>query len=290
MRRIVCFAAVACAAAALAGPAAAWGVTGHKVTALIAYKRLTPEARAKVDALLKADRSPLTAFDFASRATWADAYRADRRTGSDWHAVDIELDGPDLDAACHGRPALPAGKVASEGPAEACVVDKIDQFARELADPATSADERKMAFRYLIHLVGDIHQPLHAADNHDRGGNCVEVDIKQIAGLTNLHAYWDTTTVSYMGATPEEIAAKLDAAVSPEQEKAWAAGDAKAWALESYDIAKTVAYDLPERPTCSNAGKIKLSDEYQNRAVQTSAGQLLKAGVRLAYVLNEALK
>src|SRR5277367_6162974 len=103
MKAIVSLVAVAVMVAA-AGPAAAWGDLGHEVTAMIAYGRLTPAARAKVDALLQADSDTLTAPDFASRATWADKYRNGHRETANWHFVDIEIDHPDLKAACSGFP------------------------------------------------------------------------------------------------------------------------------------------------------------------------------------------
>ncbi|HTC39889.1 MAG TPA: S1/P1 nuclease, partial [Steroidobacteraceae bacterium] len=97
-------------AAALAvlicSPALAWGDLGHEVTALIAYRHLSPTARAAVDALLASDPDRLAAGDFASRSTWADKYRNAHRETAAWHFVDIEIDQPDLKAACFGFPSL----------------------------------------------------------------------------------------------------------------------------------------------------------------------------------------
>src|ERR1700761_9344522 len=88
------------------GPAQAlaWGDWGHEITGLIAYDRLTPTAKAKVDALLADDKDALTAPDFASRATWADKYRTGHRETAAWHFVDMEIDHPDLPSACFGFP------------------------------------------------------------------------------------------------------------------------------------------------------------------------------------------
>src|SRR5277367_4333722 len=146
----------ACALLATANPANAWGDLGHKVTALIAYRHLTPAAKAKVDAMLAADTDSLTAPDFASRATWADKYRNGHRETAAWHFVDIEIDHPDLGAACFGFPA--ASQPASAGPAQDCVVDRIEEFEHELASPSTSPAERLLALKFLIHFVGDLHQ------------------------------------------------------------------------------------------------------------------------------------
>src|SRR5262249_12580125 len=132
-------------AAAAVNTAAAWGDEGHEIVGVIAYGFLKPAARQKVDALLAADRDRLTAPDFVSRTTWADKFRdSDRHSTKihynathNWHFVDTELDDGNMDAACHQHPPLPAGTVASVGPAEACVVDKITQFAAELRSPST---------------------------------------------------------------------------------------------------------------------------------------------------------
>src|SRR5262249_41008935 len=151
----------------------------HEIVALIAQHYLDPAVRSKVGALLAADPDSLAPHDIAGAATWADRYRdSDRRTTNErydrthlWHFVDIEINSPDFDGACFGHPAIPAGTPAASGPAKDCVVDKVNQFAAELADPATNAEERIVALKFVLHFVGDMHQPLHASDNHDAGGN-----------------------------------------------------------------------------------------------------------------------
>src|SRR5215470_8378703 len=157
-------------------PALAWGDEGHEVVALIAQSFLDTNALKRVNALLAADTDSLTAHDIASAATWADKFRDSNRNGarqktSQWHFVDIEITAPDLDAACFNHPQIPSGTVAANGPAADCVVDKINEFAAELANPATDAEEQIVALKFLLHFVGDLHQPLHASDDHDRGGN-----------------------------------------------------------------------------------------------------------------------
>ena len=148
----------------------AWGDDGHKVVALIAEHYLTPDVRNTVNALLAQDTDPLTPHDIASEATWADKYRNGHRETANWHFVDIEIDNPDISSACAGRPPLPPNTVASNGP-PACILDKIKQFSDELAKSGTDPEERLIALKFLLHFVGDLHQPLHSSDNHDRGGN-----------------------------------------------------------------------------------------------------------------------
>ncbi len=272
-----------------AGPAAAWGDLGHKVTALIAYRHLTPAARSKLDALLAADTDALTAPDFASRATWADKYRNDHRETAAWHFVDIEIDQPNLTSACFGFPSLGVGQTASAGPPQDCVVDKIGEFEAELRSPATPTAERLLALKFLIHFIGDVHQPLHASDHQDRGGNCIDLSPSPDGFSKNLHSYWDTGVVEMLGPSAAAIAETLDSRITPTQRRGLAVGDAKTWALESFALSRKDVYALPSRPTCEAHGSIALSDAYQVEAKKDAALQLEKAGIRMAVVLNRTL-
>jgi len=274
----------------------AWGDQGHEIIALVADHFLEPAVRDTIDGLLAGDRSGLTSSkDITHEATWADKYRdSDRDTTRkhylrthDWHFVDLELDGPDLAAACFGRPALSPGTVASNGPAQACVVDKIDEFTAELASPASSTGERRKALQFLLHFVGDVHQPLHASDDHDRGGN--EKTVSARGTPTNsFHHYWDTEFVIRLGANPPSIARLLIGRISEADRRNWSRGTAADWAMESFHVAVQHAYGLLPAPTSS--GHYKLSADYVKDATETTADQLSKAGVRLAFVLNQALR
>jgi hypothetical protein len=283
--------ALSIAAAVILAPtsALAWGNEGHEIVAAIARDQLTPTARAKVDALLAADSDTLTAPDMLARATWADAWRgAGHKETASWHFVDVELDHPDLRSACfdYPKPADPA----SAGPAQDCVVDKIAEFQAELANPATPQAERILAVVYLLHLVGDLHQPLHAADNHDRGGNCVQVSLGGSRTM-NLHHFWDTTVLEPLGEDPQAVASKLEAQITPADRAAWTQGDTRTWAMESYGVARSVVYSFSPPPGCA-AGQapVALPDGYADKATVAAEVQLQKAGVRLAWVLNTALR
>ena len=275
--------------AAVPEPALAWGTEGHKVVAAIAQGYLTPAVRAKVDALLATDTSTLTAHDMLSEATWADAWRsAGHRETAQWHFVDIEISHPDVKAACFGDP--PASTPASAGPAQACVIDRINAFAKELANPATAPAERLLALKYLLHFVGDMHQPLHAADNDDRGGNCVLLSLSG-PRTTNLHSYWDTATVTALGADPVTLAASLKAKIKSRDATKWRKGDPLSWANESFGVAKAVAYWPGAPASCpqDHATLILLPTGYDAAAQKAVALQLQRGGVRLALVLNRAL-
>jgi len=287
MRRVVLSAALA-AFALSPSFALAWGRTGHAVVADIARGYLTPKAAAAVDALLAADPDALTEKDLGSRASWADAYRRDHKETSEWHFADVELDHPDLAEACFGFAA--SAKPASTGPAKDCVVNRLDAFERELADPATDPAERLLAFKFVLHFVGDLHQPLHAADNQDKGGNCVPLAMGGPRTI-NLHSYWDGVVVDALGPDAATIAAKLSAQITPAERKAWEVGDAKTWAMESFQLAKSVAYTVDSKPGCSNdTAPVALPEGYAEKAQATAALQLKRAGVRLALELNRAFE
>ena len=202
--------------------------------------------------------------------------------------MDIELDHPDVAVACFGYPKIPAGQSASQGPAQDCIIDKIDEFSRELADRTTPGPERLLALKFLIHFVGDIHQPLHASDDHDKGGNCVRLDPSPDGDVRNLHAFWDVTVVKAQGGSAADIAAKLNAQITPAEVKRWSAGSAADWALESYRMAKADVYRLPSWPACEGGAPIALSSDYQAMASRDAAIRLQQAGVRMAMLLNHA--
>ena len=277
--------------AMLSVPALAWGDEGHEVIALIAQSHLDPAVQKKVRALLAADTDDLTTHDIAAASIWPDKLRsldddsARKRTRL-WHFVDIEIAAPDLNHACFGHPSLPAGTLASNGPAHACVVDKIEQFAAELASSATPPEEQIVALKFLLHFVGDLHQPLHAADDHDRGGNDERVSAPGIKG-GNLHHFWDTAFVRQLGPNVARIAADLNGQITERDVQAWSKGSPSDWAMESFKVAKEDAYGrLPEPNT---RGTYHLSEDYIAMATHDVASQLSKAGVRLAVLLNKTL-
>src|SRR6266478_3234806 len=295
IRHVSGFTALALAAVLnLAQPrsAIAWGDEGHEVVALVAQSFLDPDVRKRVSALLAADTSSLTAHDIASEATWADKFRDANADGSrnktrQWHFVDIEITAPNLDAACFNHPAIPAGATASGGPADDCVVDKIQEFAAELADPATDLEEQVVALKFVLHFVGDLHQPLHSSDDHDRGGNDKRVSATGFpAG--NLHHFWDTEFVDQLGPDAKTIASDLIGHITAQQQAQWQVGGPTDWAKESFKIAQDDVYGQLPQP--NSHGSFRLTDDYVSTATNDVSLQLSKAGVRLAMILNQALR
>ena len=281
---------VAASALLLASPAFAWGYEGHQIVAAIARADLTPQVRAKVDAILASDTDTLTGPDMVSRATWADAWRsAGHRETAQWHFVDTELDGSaDVDAACFGHPA--PDQPASTAPAKDCIVDKIREFTAELSGPTTTPAERLLALKYLLHFVGDVHQPLHASDNHDRGGNCVLISLGGTRTV-NLHSYWDTAVVeAALGKDVEAAAATLRARITSAERAQWRSSNPARWANEAFQVARSTAYTIGSPPGGqSDVAPIMLPTGYEATAQAAASLQLEKAGVRLAAVLSDAL-
>ena len=302
---------VACVAALSAVTGAkAFGDEGHEVVALVARAHMSPKALAEADRLLQTDSSAfrmadggLTNASFERQATWADYYRDSQRAAGKppeqihsyfWHFVDTEIHGGTLDVACFGFPAVASGTPASQGPDPDCVVNKIKEFAAELASPTTSDTEKVVALRFVMHLVGDIHQPLHASDDMDKGGNDKQAVIGTSASA-NLHHDWDTTFVTMIGAAagttvtdPAVVVQSLRTPSAVEQAQWLGTPNPRYWALESYALAKSYVYVLPTTTLVGAKQVYVLDSTYVKNAVTVTADQLNKAGYRLAALLNLA--
>ena len=270
----------------------AWGDDGHKTVALIAQQCLTPSVKKQVTAILATDTDNLTKHDIASEATWADKFRqssGEARTHTqNWHFTDIEIDKPDLTAACFGRHPLPAGTLATGGPDEVCAVDKVEQFQKELAAPGTDAEERLAALKFILHFVGDLHQPLHSSDHEDRGGNDVKVTV---AGFPHhskdeLHGFWDTQFVDAIATPPTALAKQLLAQITPADATTWATGTPDDWAMEAFKLSKADTYG---NPPLSKSQPQNLDQSYVTQAEKDVTLQLKRAGIRLASLLNKTL-
>jgi hypothetical protein len=224
---------------------------------------------------------------------WADAHRdLDRKKAQEqmavtdsWHEVRLELDRPDMKTACPARP-LPAGKPASQGPAD-CAVDKVNQFAEELSSETASSAEKLAALKYLLNLVADLHQPLYVSDDDNQGGEATRVSGGGGEPGTLRH-YWDAEFIDYLGDDPKAIAD--DIADGVRQSKSFdkmSKGSPSDWTLEAFGLAKEHAYGRlpPKKPD----GSYELPPDYVTDSIETIRLQLARAGVRLAGILNRAL-
>lgn len=246
-------------------PAHAWGRLGHRLTARIAEQHLTDQARAAVKELLDDGE------DLASASFWADENKRRIRGSAPWHYVNVPLDQPRYDARfC---------------PAEGCVVSKITEFRAVLKDKSKPRAERQQALRFLVHLVGDLHQPLHVGDNGDRGGNSTQVQFFKRG--SNMHAVWDTLLIENAGKDEVIWLAELVELDSDENRAAWSQGTVEDWATESLKAARQ-AYTVPGTDKRVKSGE-KLDGSYVEVANPIVRDRLAQGGVRLATVINEAM-
>ncbi|MFI4949007.1 MAG: S1/P1 nuclease [Alphaproteobacteria bacterium] len=291
-------------------PSLAWGPEGHRVIALIALQRSDPGTRAKILAILATDKGDrLTKPDIASEATWADVLREKSEEARDatapWHSTRFKPDSPDLATACFGRSALPAGYPASHGPRENCSVDKIEQFASELKNPETSQFEKLAALQFLLNLVGDLNDPLHAIDRGDQGGECVAVEVGSNPPV-RLSSYWENTLATEVaGPDPARGAARIAASVPVAEAQKLAEGTPETWARDTFEVARSLTYSFTAGPpqgkhtfppgkgeveSCPSVDLYRVGLDYETKALATVKQQLAKAGLRLARVLSDSLK
>jgi hypothetical protein len=291
----------------------AWGTEGNMIVALVADRLLQardPAARKELTKLLATDKdNSWTKTDIASEATWADVLREKSPEGriatSNWHNVRLDPDNPDVGKACFGRPGLPASTPASHGPKDACAIEKIEQFAKELRSSETSAHERLLALQFMLNLVGDLNQPLNAIDRQDQGGGCAAILPPGLKTPIRLETYWNDTLVAEAeGKDAAKAAGAIVAALSPADIEKWSSGTLEDWAREAHEVAKSTAYNLPpaaegkhtfpvrkgEKDACGAVPLYRVDAAYRDRAIAAVKEQLAKAGVRLAHLLRENLK
>jgi hypothetical protein len=248
--------ALAATVALAAAPVRAWSPAGHAAVGAVAERSLSPAARAAVDALLEGKR-----ISDPDVAAWADAESKEGRAPRAFHYVNVPVDAPGYDPARDCR----------EG---RCAVAKLDAELAALRDPAIPRARRGEALRWVVHLAGDLHQPLHCADRGDRGGN--ETRVVRRGPDTNLHAFWDSM--------PERCRIGRSVAI-PDAEGA-AAGTPRAWLDECHVLGRAAYAQAAERET---GGGVRFEKEDRAQQCAVARRQIARAGVRLAAVLNEAL-
>jgi hypothetical protein len=263
-------------------PGLAWGAYGHRTVAAIALLNVTPATRARIDALLKEERLLGTpqcrARTLEDAAVWPDCIKGESwRFGymSPWHYQDEPVCGQfDPKADCANG---------------ICVTAQIDRTARILADRKLPTTERLEALIFLTHLVGDIHQPLHGADNGDQGGNLVKSPYG-IAPGWNLHSIWDSALAER--ALSEDRGA-LVRRYDPTERADLATGTAQDWLRESWQIAKDFLYpqafggavpcDGPEPK------QVTWPEPVIEKSLPVVRQRVEQAGLRLARMLDTAL-
>jgi hypothetical protein len=254
----------------------AWGAAGHRIVAMIAENHLTPRARQRVAELLGDDVS------LASVANFADEIRNSRPDTRQFHFVDIPLRETTYDPTRDCR-------MTDEGD---CVIAAIERFRQEMTDASQSVGRRRFALKFLVHLVGDMHQPLHCADNDDRGGNDVIITWFGRSGKgMNLHAVWDRLIIEEAGLGDAEFAEELEEGLTPARILSLQSGTVIQWAEEAHRLANGRAYrTVPGNRIMTKSRTFRLGQAYYNRNFAVVDEQLLKGGLRLARILNEAFQ
>lgn len=240
----------------LPGNAFAWGPTGHRITGFIAAPLLSSRAEAEVRAILGNE-------SLAEASTWADEMRSSpdpfwQKTANPWHFVTV-----------------PAGRSYAEvgAPPEGDAVTALRDFAATLRNPRATRQEKELALRFSVHIIGDLHQPMHAGNGKDRGGNQVQVSF--FREPSNLHAVWDSGLIDQRQLSYTEFAGFLTRRITPELRSQWQSSDPLVWIAESAAV----------RDSLYPAGAdLSWDYVYQHREVLDT--RLMQAGVRIAAYLN----
>ena len=237
-----------------------WGVLGHRIVGQIAYSYLTPKAKAAIQKILGNE-------SIAMSANWADFIKSDSAYNyiSPWHYINLDS-------------GLTTSQLQTylQHDTAADVYTKINFLVKELKNKQLSADKKKMDLRLLIHFVGDIHQPLHAGYKTDMGGN--KIKLTWFNTPTNLHAMWDDQLINFQQLSYTEYTIAINHTTS-QQRLAWQKQPVSDWVIESYQLAEKLYTEVkPDQ---------KLSYPYNYYHLQLLNQQLLKAGVRLAGLLNQ---
>ena len=242
-----------------------WGVTGHRTIGKIAENHLTSKAKAAVQALLGNQ-------SLADVATWADEVRSlpeYKKTGS-WHFLNLPL----------GLSYAEFQKQVN-GMREDNVYNALEKCEQELVDKNTTRVQKTEALKFVVHFVGDLHQPMHISRAEDKGGNTIQLNYEG-KGL-NLHSLWDTYLLEHQGLSYEQLAEKYDH-ITPRQIKQWQGDPLMKWIWESYEISSQLYAEIDRLNGRS------IDDAYYQAHIGVIGERIQKAGIRLAGVLNDLFK
>jgi hypothetical protein len=247
-----------------APPAYAWGPHAHRIATRVAEERLSPAAREAVLELLHPGDT------LVGLSNWADqeGYEVEPRSAP-WHYVNVPISASHYEA-----------RFCRDGE---CVVEKIKHYRRLLANRRAPKAERARALLFLVHLIEDVHQPLHVGDNHDRGGNLTQVQFYDEGD--NLHRLWDSTILNVISRDEHAWLRRIEPLLTPENVAAWSRGTVESWADESLQEAKKAYYFPSGAPRPLESGT-RLGPEYVEMAAPIIRLRLAQAGVRVAHELN----
>jgi hypothetical protein len=268
------FLLVAAAAMSIApAPALAWGKTGHRVVAAIADTQLSGLARAHIREILGGAESLDEAANSPDemRSAPGDFWQ---KTATPWHYVTLN------------------GIIYDHAPPEGDALDALLRFRATLKDPNASLADKQLALRFIVHLVADLHQPLHVGKCCDKGGN--EVKVAWFGKPTNLHAVWDSAIVDEEQLSFTEMAAKLERHTSSKDVIDWWDINPRDWISESAQVREQIYANIPP-PSKPRDKKLKkgekplpdLSYGYVFKFTPVMERRLQQAGVRVAAYLND---
>jgi hypothetical protein len=239
-----------------------WGREGHRIIATVAEDHLNETTKVMIQSLI--DNNHLYSI-----ASWADDIRKERQDTAPWHYVDIPL-GSTYNASRD----CPSPK--------SCVVEKIGNFIKVLTDKKASREQRAEALKFVVHFVGDIHQPMHAAKEAE-GGNDIHVRFLSSDRCgpydCNLHGVWDTSMILHAWLKPEDYAARLEELIKSEHLTVQDGGTAEQWANESVRLAEAAWVQ----------DGANLDESYYQREIKVVNTQMALAGLRLAKMLNDTI-
>jgi len=268
-----------------ASPALAWWEYGHGTVGRIAYMSVNPHTRHEIDLLLRQGRlldTPTCSVRTIELASyWPDCAKTLGERFSyafSWHYQNVNICRPfDLRAPC------------ADGN---CVSAQIERNVRILADVRIPTRERLMALVFLVHFMGDLHQPMHAGDHGDLGGNRVNVRYGAIGGRTNLHTIWDGYLADRGISQPPGEAAGILSVLSPDERAAMALGTITDWSRESWEVSKAAAYGSLFEDPCADrpadAPAPVMTEAIVQRLIPVVRQQVARGGLRLARLLDEA--
>jgi hypothetical protein len=238
----------------------AWGMLGHRIVGEIADSYLTAKARANIQKILGPE-------SIAIASNWADFIKSDSTYNylNSWHYVNLDK------GQSHDQVLL---FLKSDTATD--VYTKINFLVKELKKNTLAPDQKRLYLRLLIHLVGDVHQPMHTARKEDLGGNRVRVNWFNTP--SNLHSVWDESLVNFQQLSYTEYTAAINH-TTLKQRQAWQRQPLSQWVLESYTIAEGLYPEITEKDQ-------RLSYDYNFSHIHILNEQLLKGGVRLAGLLN----
>ncbi|MGB7371751.1 S1/P1 nuclease [Erythrobacter sp.] len=250
----------AAAALSLSSPAMAWGQLGHRVIGELAEEWISGRTQAEVELILGEE-------GLAEASTWADEQRSN--PAAFWQ----EEAGP------FHYVTVPEGTTYAEvgPPQEGDALSALARFAATVRDPGATREDKALALRFIIHIVGDVHQPLHAGSGEDRGGN--DVKVRWFDDATNLHSVWDSRMIEGQDLSYTEYTSWLGRQIEPTETIAWWEADPQVWIGESTQIRDTIYPDGQEDMP-------NLGWSYQYRHLATAETRLQQGGVRLAAYLD----